>query len=70
MLRQDHVPESDRCVVGGAQNSLQSTLDLLGYVMGIIISNPQVTSYYFPGNFLFIIRDFNFLYLVFRISGN
>ncbi|KAG8647824.1 hypothetical protein MANES_09G113000v8 [Manihot esculenta] len=38
---QDHVPESDRCVVGGAQNSLQSTLDLLGYVMGIIISNPQ-----------------------------
>ncbi|XP_019053216.1 PREDICTED: solute carrier family 40 member 1-like [Nelumbo nucifera] len=38
---QDHVPESDRCVVGGVQNSLQSMLDLLSYVMGIIISNPQ-----------------------------
>ncbi|OMO84944.1 Ferroporti-1 [Corchorus capsularis] len=39
---QDHVPESDRCVVGGVQNSLQSTMDLMAYVMGIIISNPQV----------------------------
>ncbi|XP_043707232.1 solute carrier family 40 member 2 [Telopea speciosissima] len=38
---QDHVPESDRCIVGGVQNSLQSMLDLLTYVMGIIISNPQ-----------------------------
>lgn len=41
---QDQVPESDRCVVGGVQNSLQSIMDLLGYVMGIIISNPQVIS--------------------------
>ncbi|KAG9155898.1 hypothetical protein Leryth_004142 [Lithospermum erythrorhizon] len=38
---QDHVPESDRGVVGGVQNSLQSALDLMTYVMGIIISNPQ-----------------------------
>ncbi|KAJ7950064.1 Solute carrier family 40 protein [Quillaja saponaria] len=38
---QDHVPESDRCVVGGVQNSLQSSLDLLAYVMGVFISNPQ-----------------------------
>ncbi|XP_004302555.1 PREDICTED: solute carrier family 40 member 2 [Fragaria vesca subsp. vesca] len=38
---QDQVPESDRCVVGGVQNSLQSIMDLLGYVMGLIISNPQ-----------------------------
>ncbi|KAK9290886.1 hypothetical protein L1049_009065 [Liquidambar formosana] len=38
---QDHVPESDRCIVGGVQNSLQSTLDLMGYVMGIIVSNPR-----------------------------
>ncbi|KAK4801737.1 hypothetical protein SAY86_022224 [Trapa natans] len=38
---QDEVPESDRCVVGGVQNSLQSILDLLAYVMGILISNPQ-----------------------------
>ncbi|XP_050212359.1 solute carrier family 40 member 2-like isoform X2 [Mercurialis annua] len=38
---QDQVPESDRCITGGVQNSLQSTMDLLGYVMGIIISNPQ-----------------------------
>ncbi|XP_024188843.1 solute carrier family 40 member 2 [Rosa chinensis] len=38
---QDQVPESDRCVVGGVQNSLQSSMDLMGYVMGIIISNPQ-----------------------------
>ncbi|KAL7095201.1 hypothetical protein ACP275_10G009200 [Erythranthe tilingii] len=38
---QDHVAESDRCVVGGAQSSLQSALDLMTYIMGIIISNPQ-----------------------------
>ncbi|WCJ37168.1 Solute carrier family 40 member 1 [Euphorbia peplus] len=38
---QDHVAESDRCVVGGVQNSLQAILDLLGYVMGIIISDPR-----------------------------
>ncbi|XP_057983762.1 solute carrier family 40 member 2-like isoform X1 [Malania oleifera] len=38
---QDLVPETDRCVVGGVQNSLQSILDLMAYVMGIIISNPQ-----------------------------
>ncbi|KAI3473110.1 hypothetical protein Pfo_030402 [Paulownia fortunei] len=38
---QDHVAESDRCVVGGVQNSLQSVLDLMTYIMGIIISNPQ-----------------------------
>jgi iron-regulated transporter 1 len=41
---QDQVPESDRCVVGGVQNSLQSTMDMLGYIMGMIISNPQVKS--------------------------
>ncbi|KAK9928502.1 hypothetical protein M0R45_025635 [Rubus argutus] len=38
---QEHVLESDRCVVGGVQNSLQSSMDLMGYAMGIIISNPQ-----------------------------
>lgn len=38
---QEDVCEADRCVVGGVQNSLQSTMDLLGYVMGIIISKPQ-----------------------------
>ncbi|KAJ4847858.1 hypothetical protein Tsubulata_000206 [Turnera subulata] len=38
---QDDVCEADRCIVGGVQNSLQSTMDLLGYVMGIIISKPQ-----------------------------
>ncbi|GFP92799.1 solute carrier family 40 member 2 [Phtheirospermum japonicum] len=38
---QDHVAESDRCVVGGVQNSLQSLLDLMTFIMGIIISNPQ-----------------------------
>ncbi|KAK6118226.1 hypothetical protein DH2020_048012 [Rehmannia glutinosa] len=38
---QDRVAESDRCVVGGVQNSLQSALDLMTYIMGIIISNPK-----------------------------
>uniref|UniRef100_A0ACD6AEP9 Uncharacterized protein n=1 Tax=Avena sativa TaxID=4498 RepID=A0ACD6AEP9_AVESA len=41
-LMQDHVPDSDRCVVGGVQNSLQSVFDLLTYIMGIIISDPRV----------------------------
>ncbi|XP_011032591.1 PREDICTED: solute carrier family 40 member 2-like isoform X2 [Populus euphratica] len=43
---QDQVPESDRCVVGGVQNSLQSTMDMLSYIMGMIISNPQVSMLY------------------------
>lgn len=45
---QDVVPESDRCVVAGVQNSLQSTMDLMTYVTGIIISNPKVkkTNYF------------------------
>ncbi|XP_050212361.1 solute carrier family 40 member 2-like [Mercurialis annua] len=38
---QDHIAESDRCIVGGVQNSLQSIFDLLGYLMGILISNPR-----------------------------
>ncbi|XP_044473788.1 solute carrier family 40 member 2-like [Mangifera indica] len=38
---QDLVPESERCVVGGVQNSLHSTLDFMAYIMGIVISNPQ-----------------------------
>lgn len=40
-LMQDHVPDADRCVVGGVQNSLQSIFDLLTYIMGIIISDPR-----------------------------
>ncbi|XP_044474250.1 solute carrier family 40 member 2-like isoform X2 [Mangifera indica] len=38
---QDLVSESERCVVGGVQNSLQSTMDFMAYIMGIVISNPQ-----------------------------
>uniref|UniRef100_A0ACD5ZXA0 Uncharacterized protein n=1 Tax=Avena sativa TaxID=4498 RepID=A0ACD5ZXA0_AVESA len=40
-LMQDNVPDSDRCVVGGVQNSLHSIFDLLTYIMGIIISDPR-----------------------------
>ncbi|CAJ2656118.1 unnamed protein product [Trifolium pratense] len=38
---QNLVPESDRLIVGGVQNSLQASMDLLAYVMGIIISDPR-----------------------------
>ncbi|KAK1412444.1 hypothetical protein QVD17_33704 [Tagetes erecta] len=38
---QDQVPESDRAIVGGVQNSIQSFWDLMTYIMGLIISNPQ-----------------------------
>ncbi|KAJ0978338.1 hypothetical protein J5N97_013812 [Dioscorea zingiberensis] len=38
---QDEVPDCDRCIVGGVQNSLQSMLDLLTYIMGIVVSNPE-----------------------------
>ncbi|KAL9227754.1 hypothetical protein vseg_003405 [Gypsophila vaccaria] len=38
---QDLVPASDRCIVGGVQNSIQSTMDLLAYVMGVVVSNPE-----------------------------
>lgn len=40
-LMQDNVSDSDRCVVGGVQNSLQSMFDFLTYIMGIIISDPK-----------------------------
>ncbi|KAH9614038.1 hypothetical protein KSS87_023819 [Heliosperma pusillum] len=32
---QDQVPASDRCIVGGVQNSIQSTMDLLAYLMAL-----------------------------------
>ncbi|CAH8334793.1 unnamed protein product [Eruca vesicaria subsp. sativa] len=38
---QEQVSESDRCVVGGVQNSLQSALDLMAYLLGIVVSNPK-----------------------------
>lgn len=38
---QDQVPESDRCIVGGVQNSIQSAMDLLAYAMGVIVPNPK-----------------------------
>ncbi|MFS7976722.1 putative ferroportin-1 [Helianthus anomalus] len=38
----DQVSESDRAVVGVVQNSIQSFWDLMTYIMGLIISNPQV----------------------------
>ncbi|KAG2380614.1 Solute carrier family 40 member 1 Ferroportin-1 Iron-regulated transporter [Vigna angularis] len=38
---QDLVTESDRLIVGGVQNSLQSLMELLAYIMGIIISDPR-----------------------------
>lgn len=38
---QDQVSESDRAIVGGVQNSIQSFWDLMTYIMGLIISNPQ-----------------------------
>ncbi|XP_042052633.1 solute carrier family 40 member 2-like isoform X1 [Salvia splendens] len=38
---QDGVAESDRCVVGGVQNSIQSMMDLMTYIMAILISNPK-----------------------------
>ncbi|KAI6698569.1 hypothetical protein NL676_018688 [Syzygium grande] len=40
-LMQDNVPECDRGAVGGVQNSLQSALDLMSSVMGIIVSDPR-----------------------------
>lgn len=42
LLEQDGVAESDRCVVGGVQNSIQSMMDLMTYIMAILISNPKV----------------------------
>ena len=42
-FKQNLVPESDRLIVGGVQNSIQSMMDLLAYVMGIIISDPRVS---------------------------
>ncbi|XP_073526277.1 uncharacterized protein [Phyllobates terribilis] len=38
---QDQVPEMDRCVVGGVQNSLQSTMDLMGYIMGVVVPEAE-----------------------------
>uniref|UniRef100_A0A1J3EXL4 Solute carrier family 40 member n=1 Tax=Noccaea caerulescens TaxID=107243 RepID=A0A1J3EXL4_NOCCA len=38
---QDLVPEPDRCVVGGVQNSLQAALDLMANLLGIIVSDPK-----------------------------
>jgi hypothetical protein len=41
-LMQESVPEAERGVVGGVQKSLQSLMDMLTYVVGLVISNPKV----------------------------
>ncbi|KAL3693438.1 hypothetical protein R1sor_007089 [Riccia sorocarpa] len=40
-LMQDSIPEEKRGVVFGVQNSLQSIMEMLSYVMAIIISDPK-----------------------------
>ncbi|KAI0497275.1 hypothetical protein KFK09_020498 [Dendrobium nobile] len=40
-LMQDQVSEADRCIVGGVQISLQSMLDLLTCIIGIVVSDPR-----------------------------
>ncbi|CAK9262180.1 unnamed protein product [Sphagnum jensenii] len=40
-LMQESVPEAERGVVGGVQKSLQSLMDMLTYVVGLVISNPK-----------------------------
>ncbi|KAH0454684.1 hypothetical protein IEQ34_016608 [Dendrobium chrysotoxum] len=37
----DQVSEADRCIVGGVQSSLQSMLDLLTCIMGMVVSDPR-----------------------------
>ncbi|CAK9864685.1 unnamed protein product [Sphagnum jensenii] len=38
---QESVPEAERGVVGGVQKSLQSLMDMLTYIVGLVISNPK-----------------------------
>ncbi|KAG6437038.1 hypothetical protein SASPL_101945 [Salvia splendens] len=64
----DGVAESDRCVVGGVQNSIQSMMDLMTYIMAILISNPKVMivffffiSYYIYTMELSVVRVVGFL---------
>ncbi|KAG0554856.1 hypothetical protein KC19_12G125500 [Ceratodon purpureus] len=40
-LMQESVPEAERGVVGGVQKSLQSLMDMLTYVVGMVIVHPQ-----------------------------
>jgi iron-regulated transporter 1 len=40
-LMQESVPEAERGVVGGVQKSLQSLMDMLTYIVGLVISNPK-----------------------------
>lgn len=40
-LMQESIPEHQRGVAGGVQNSLQSIMDMLSYVVAIIISDPK-----------------------------
>ncbi|KAL5550701.1 hypothetical protein UlMin_000877 [Ulmus minor] len=40
-LIQQMQDRNDRCVVGGVHKSLQSCMDLMGYVMRVVISDPQ-----------------------------
>lgn len=42
LILQESVPEAERGVVGGVQKSLQSLMDMLTYVVGLVISNPKV----------------------------
>lgn len=40
---QESVPEAERGVVGGVQKSLQSLMDMLTYVVGMVIVHPEAS---------------------------
>lgn len=40
-LMQESTPEQERGIVGGVQNSMQSFLEMLSFVTGMLISNPK-----------------------------
>jgi hypothetical protein len=68
LILQESVPEAERGVVGGVQKSLQSLMDMLTYVVGLVISNPKVGtsnrgSQMSKGLMLWLIRPLPFLHL-------
>lgn len=44
---QESVPEAERGVVGGVQKSLQSLMDMLTYVVGMVIVHPEASDMWY-----------------------
>lgn len=70
-LLQENVPENERGAVGGVQNSLNMTFDLLKFIVVIMVPYVETFGYLIIMSFCFIFSaGCLFAYHTYRVSGH